>query len=108
MEQAKIAAAKIYGLDLPYDQVPWFWSDQYGINLKIAGVFTGYENYVIRGNMDEEKFSVFYINNGRLIAVEAINDNKSFVIGKKLIKNQIIVPITALKDKESNLRSWLI
>ena len=44
IEQAKIAASTINGLDLPHDQIPWFWSDQYNIKLKIAGISTGYEN----------------------------------------------------------------
>ena len=48
IEQAKIAASTINGLDLPHDQIPWFWSDQYNIKLKIAGVAAGYENYVVR------------------------------------------------------------
>jgi 3-phenylpropionate/trans-cinnamate dioxygenase ferredoxin reductase subunit len=107
IEQAKIAASTINKIDLPHDHIPWFWSDQYNIKLKIAGVSIGYEHYVVRGNMTEEKFSVFYLKNGRLIALETVNDNKSFSVGKKLIKNQVSVPIEALEDKESDLRNWL-
>jgi len=107
IEQAKIAASKINEIDLPYDQIPWFWSDQYNIKLRIAGVATGYENYVVRGNMAEEKFSVFYKKEGRLIAIETINDINSFSVGKKLIKNQISVPLEALEDKDSDLKSFL-
>jgi len=107
IEHAKIAAATINDKDLPHHQIPWFWSDQYNIKLRIAGVATDYENYLIRGNMDKEKFSVFYLKNGRVIALETVNDNKSFSVGIKLIKNQVRVPMEALEDKESNLRNWL-
>ncbi len=107
LEQAKIAASTINGLDLPHDQIPWFWSDQYNIKLRIAGVAAGYENYVVRGNISEEKFSVFYLKEERLIAIETINDNKSFSVGKKLIKNQTSIPLDVLEDQNSDLKSFL-
>ena len=107
LEQAKIAASTINGLDLPHDQIPWFWSDQYNIKLRIAGVATGYENYVVRGKISEEKFSVFYLKEERLIAIETINDNKSFSVGKKLIKNQTSIPLDVLEDQNSDLKSFL-
>ena len=107
LEQAKIAASTINGLDLPHDQIPWFWSDQYNIKLRIAGVAAGYENYVVRGNISEEKFSVFYLKEGHLIAIETINDNKSFSVGKKLIKNQTSIPLDVLEDQNSDLKSFL-
>ena len=97
----------INGMDLPDYQIPWFWSDQYNIKLRIAGVSAGYENYVVRGNISEEKFSVFYQKEGRLIAIETINDIKSFSVGKKLIKNQINIPLEALENKDSDLKSFL-
>ena len=107
LEQAKIAASTINGLDLPHDQIPWFWSDQYNIKLRIAGVTAGCENYVVRGNISEEKFSVFYLKEERLIAIETINDNKSFSVGKKLIKNQTSIPLDVLEDQNSDLKSFL-
>ena len=107
IEQAKIAASMINGMDLPDYQIPWFWSDQYNIKLRIAGVSAGYENYVDRGNISEEKFSVFYQKEGRLIAIETINDIKSFSVGKKLIKNQIKIPLEALEDQDSDLKNFL-
>jgi len=106
IEQAKIAASTINEIDLPDDHIPWFWSDQYNIRLRIAGVATGYENYVVRGNMAEEKFSVFYLKEGRLIATETINDIKSFSVGKKLIKNRISIPLEALEDQDSDLKNF--
>ena len=107
IEHAKIAAAKINAKPLSNDHIPWFWSDQYNIKLRIAGIASGYENYIIRGDIAEEKFSVFYIKKERLIALESINDYKSFSAGIKLIKNEVNVPIEDLKDKNSDLKNWL-
>jgi len=107
IELAKIAASKINEMELPIDQVPWFWSDQYNIKLRIAGIAAGYEHYVFRGDVSEEKFSVLYLKEERLIAIETINDNKSFSIGKKLIKNQLSIPLEALEDEDTDLKSFL-
>ena len=107
IEHAKIAAAKISETELANHQIPWFWSDQYDIKLRIAGINMGYENYVFRGNIDEEKFSVFYMKEDRIIAVETINDNKSFALSKKLIKDQVSIPLDVIKDKDSDLKIFL-
>ena len=107
IEQAKIAASTISEASFKHNHVPWFWSDQYNIKLRIAGVNAGYDNYVVRGNISEEKFSVFYWQEGCLIAIETINDNKSFSVGKKLIKNQIKIPLETLEDQDSDLKNFL-
>jgi len=107
IEQAKIAASRINKIDIPHEQIPWFWSDQYNIKLKIAGINASYDNYVVRGNMAEEKFSVFYLKEDRLIAIETINDNKSFSLGKKLIKNQTNIPLDIIEAQDSDLESFL-
>ena len=106
IEHAKIAASNISEIELANDQIPWFWSDQYDIKLRIAGINVGYENYVVRGKIDEEKFSVFYMKEDRIIAVETINDNKSFAVSKKLIKNKISIPVDVIKDKDSDLKKF--
>ena len=107
IEQALIAASTINEKELPNSQVPWFWSDQYNNKLRIAGISDNYDNYVVRRNMSEEKFAVYYLKQEYLIAVETVNDNKSFSLGKKLIKNNICIPTKALEDKESDLHNWL-
>ena len=107
IDQAKIAASTINKVASPIYQIPWFWSDQYNIKLKIAGIAEGYDNYVFRGNVFEEKFSVYYLKKERVIAIETVNDQKSFSLGKKLIINKIHIPAEALEDKTIDLRSWL-
>ena len=94
-------------MELPRDHIPWFWSDQYNIKLRIAGVPTNYEDRIVRGNISDGKFSVFYQKEGYVIAMESINDTKSFSAGKKIIKNKIYITSKVLKDKNVDLKSFI-
>ena len=105
VEQAKTAAANICGKDEAYCQVPWFWSDQYDLKLQIAGLSQGYDDVVIRGNPADRSFSCLYLQEGHLIAVDAINAPRDFVQSKPLIaartplrSEQLADAATALKD----------
>ena len=85
IEQGKLAAAGILGRARPRVEVPWFWSDQYDLKLQIAGLSTGHDRTVVRGNPDDGRFSVFYLKDGALIAVDAINSPPEFLVSKTLI-----------------------
>jgi len=85
IEQGKTAAAAICGEQVAYAQVPWFWSDQYNVKLQIVGLTEGFEQCVIRGNPDERSFAAFYLEGGKLLAVDAVNSPREFMLGKKLI-----------------------
>ena len=85
LEQAKTAALGICGELHEYSQVPWFWSDQYDLKLQIAGLSTGYDETVIRGDRDQASFSCLYLKDGRLIAIDAINAPRDFMQSKALI-----------------------
>jgi 3-phenylpropionate/trans-cinnamate dioxygenase ferredoxin reductase subunit len=85
IEQAKTAAAAILGKDKPFSQVPWFWSDQYDIKLQTAGVNNGYDEVIIRGDTATASFAAFYLQSGRLLAVDAINRPREFMAAKALI-----------------------
>ena len=104
VEQAKSVAAGISGNHKPYHQVPWFWSDQYNIKLQIAGISQHHDRSVIRGSPEEEKFAVFYQKDKRLIAVDAINSPKEFMVGKKLIERQAEIPFELIQDMNFDLR----
>ena len=86
VEQAKTVAASICGKNRPYTQVPWFWSDQYALKLQSAGVVSGFDLSVVRGDPETHSFAVFYYCAGRLIAVDAINRPAEFVAVRKLIE----------------------
>lgn len=84
-EQAKTAAAAICGQPVPYAQIPWFWSDQYDLKLQIVGIPSDYTSAVVRGNPPERSFMVFYFAGEKLIAVDAVNSPREFMISKKLV-----------------------
>ena len=104
VEQAKTAAANICGIDTAYNQVPWFWSDQYDLKLQIAGLSDGYDDVVIRGNPAERSFSCLYLREGRLIAVDAINAPRDFVQSKQLIADGTILDADRLADSDVTLK----
>jgi len=85
LEQAKVAAINIGGGNERYDQVPWFWSDQFDIKLQIAGLSEGYDQTVLRGDPAERRFSCAYLKDGRLLALDAVNTPKDFMQAKALI-----------------------
>lgn len=85
IEQAKTVAASIVDEPAAYAQVPWFWSDQYDVKLQIVGITEGYDEFVIRGNPDERSFAAFYLKAGKLLAVDAVNSPREFMLGKKLV-----------------------
>ena len=104
VEQAKSIAASIAGSVKPYQEVPWFWSDQYNIKLQIAGISQDHDHRVIRGFPEEEKFAVFYQKEKRLIAVDAINSPKEFMVGKKWIAMQAKVPFDLIPNMDVDLK----
>ena len=104
VEQAKSIAASIAGSHKPYQEVPWFWSDQYNIKLQIAGISQDHDHRVVRGYPEEEKFSVFYQKEKRLIAVDAINSPKEFMVGKKWIAKQAQIPFELIRNVDVNLK----
>ncbi|MEJ2602138.1 MAG: FAD-dependent oxidoreductase [Gammaproteobacteria bacterium] len=104
LEQAKTAAAGIHGDAAPYNQVPWFWSDQYDLKLQIAGLAEGYDQLVMRGDPAARSFACFYLAGGRLLAVEAVNSPREFMLAKPLIAAGAMPPIGALADPDVSLK----
>ena len=106
MEQGRAAARNIMGKEEPYQNVPWFWSDQYDLKLQMVGVSTGYEQLVLRGDPDTERsFAAFYLKGGKLIAADAVSKPQEFMFAKKLVAEgrvldpaQLADPAVALKD----------
>lgn len=100
LEQAKTAASNICGIEERYSQVPWFWSDQYDLKLQIAGLSAGYDQVVIRGEQNDKKFSCFYLKEGVLIAVDAINSPRDFMRSKSLIAEKAVIDLAKLADPQ--------
>ena len=108
IEQAKTAAANICGLDTSYSQVPWFWSDQYDLKLQIAGLSEGYDGVAIRGNPAARSFSCLYLQENRLIAVDAINAPRDFVQSKPLIAKRARIDQSLLVDATVALKDLAV
>ena len=104
LEQAKTAAANICGTDSRYSQVPWFWSDQYDLKLQIAGLSHGYDDVVLRGSPADKSFACLYLQQGALIAVDAINAPKDFMQAKALIAERAVCELAELADASIDLK----
>jgi 3-phenylpropionate/trans-cinnamate dioxygenase ferredoxin reductase subunit len=104
IEQGKLAAAAILGRKRPPEDCPWFWSDQYDLKLQIAGLSTGYDEIVPRGAPDSRKFAVFYLKNGALIAVDAVNSPPEFLASKKLIMSGAKLAPSVLSDTSLSMK----
>lgn len=103
IEQGKAAAATICGDPRGFEAIPWFWSDQYDLKLQIAGLSTGYDATVTRGNPGDGGFSVYYLKNERVIAVDSINDPRSFITAKQRLVDKPKWPIDAIADTDCDL-----
>lgn len=104
IDQAETVAENILGAGKAYDAKPWFWSDQYDCKLQIAGLNTGYDNIVTRGP-EGESVSFWYFKGDTLLAVDAMNDPRAYMVGKRLIeqgkspaKAALTNPATVMKD----------
>lgn len=104
IEQAKAAAANFAGEPHAYTEVPWFWSDQYELKLQIAGLSSGHEEIAVRGDFSTPGgFAIYYLREGKPIAVEAVNSPRDFMFGRKLIAAGLQVSAQELADPGTDL-----
>jgi 3-phenylpropionate/trans-cinnamate dioxygenase ferredoxin reductase component len=105
LEQGPAAARSMLGKREPYDEVPWFWSDQYDFNLQYAGFHTEWDDLVVRGSMEERNFVAFYRKGGRVLAAVAANRGRELRRSMRLIKAQRPVDASNLRDPDVDLRT---
>jgi 3-phenylpropionate/trans-cinnamate dioxygenase ferredoxin reductase subunit len=103
VHQGKVAAGTLAGAPTPYSEVPWFWSDQYDLKLQIVGLSSGHDEVVLRGDPATRSFAAFYLESGRLLAVDAINSPREFAAGKKLVATRARIPREVLADPAADL-----
>ncbi|TXG37240.1 NAD(P)/FAD-dependent oxidoreductase [Seonamhaeicola maritimus] len=87
VDQGKVAAKTMCGEEVVYDTIPWFWSDQFDVKLQMVGLSKGYTDIVIRNEEAENSFSAWYFKDDELLAVDAVNFAKAFVLGTRFIKS---------------------
>jgi 3-phenylpropionate/trans-cinnamate dioxygenase ferredoxin reductase subunit len=108
VDQAKVAAATLLGVHEPYRAVPWFWSDQADLKLQIAGLSTGFDQTVVRGNPDDDHFSVLYYAEGKLIAVDTVNDAPDYMVVRRALGQGATIPAELASDTSVSLKSLLV
>ncbi len=107
MEQSKTVALSALAKPLEYNQVPWFWSDQYDHKLQIVGLSGGHDNVTLRGNTKDQQFMLFYTKENELVAVDAVNNPKEFLICRKLVANKVKIKAEMISDIDTNLNDLI-
>jgi len=103
-DMATVAAKSIMGDKQDYDAVPWFWSNQYDLRLQTVGIATGYDRTVLRGDPAERKFSLVYLREGEVIALDCVNNTRDYAQGRKLVMNRAEIDAELLADTEVPLK----
>ena len=106
IDQAECVARNMLGAEETYVPKPWFWSDQYDVKLQIAGLNTGYDRVVTRQG-DGQTTSFWYYNGDTLLAVDAMNDPRGYMIGKRLIEAGKSPDPAIIADPDADLKSLL-
>lgn len=103
MEQSRVAASNLTGGDKKYASIPWFWSDQYDLKLQMVGFSSDGDESITRGDPESHEFAMFHYKSGKVIAAEAVNSPREFLVAKQLI-GKTIDP-DALSNPEVDLKS---
>ncbi len=107
-DQATVAARDISGVPASYHAVPWFWSNQFDLRLQTVGLSIGHDAHVVRGEPSARSFSVIYLRQGRVIALDCVNAAKDYVQGKALVTGGREVDPTLLADPLIPLKSLAV
>jgi 3-phenylpropionate/trans-cinnamate dioxygenase ferredoxin reductase subunit len=105
MEQARVSVTNMLGGDKVYDSIPWFWSDQYDLKLQMLGFSADGDTSVLRGDKAANQFAVFYLKDGKVVSVDAVNSPKEFMVCKQLYGKT--VDPSVLKDTNVELKTLL-
>jgi len=107
IHQGRAAARSMLGKREPYEDVHWFWSDQYNYNVQYAGFHGGWDDLVVRGSLDERNGVVFYMQEQRIAAAVAFNRGRDVQRVMPLIKARVQVDPATLRDENVDLRSLM-
>jgi len=105
IDQAEAVAAAMLGDEAGYDARPWFWSDQYDVKLQIAGLNAGWERTAVRPGVRPGSQSVWYWRGERLVAVDAMNDARAYMTGKRWIEAGVSPDAGAIADPGTDLKA---
>ncbi|OWQ95310.1 NAD(P)/FAD-dependent oxidoreductase [Sphingopyxis witflariensis] len=106
-DQANVVAKGIVGAEAHYHAIPWFWSNQYDLKLQTAGLSTGHDQAVLRGDPATRSFSVVYLKGGKVIAIDCVNATKDYVQGRMVVTAGIQATAEQVADAETPLKTLL-
>lgn len=106
IDHAEYVAVNMIGVDRAYVARPWFWSDQYDVKLQIAGLNTGYDRVVERSG-ESLSTSIWYYKGDQLLAVDAVNDPRAYMVAKRIIEAGHTVDARLVQDPDTDLRHLL-
>jgi 3-phenylpropionate/trans-cinnamate dioxygenase ferredoxin reductase subunit len=104
VDQAKCVARNITGTPEPYRDVPWFWTDQYESRFQMAGLSAGYDEPVLRGAVEQGKFSVFYFKQGRMVAADSVNRFGDHIAARKMLAAGTLLSAAQAADETLDLK----
>ena len=105
MEQGRVTASNMLRGSKSYASIPWFWSNQYEHKLQMVGFSKDSDQSVVGGDMESKSFTVFYLNDGSIIAADSVNNPKKFMASKQLVGKK--ASIEALADKSIELKTLI-
>ena len=107
MEQARVAAANMNGGDATYASIPWFWSDQYELKLQMVGFSSDGDTAVVRGDPAANQFATFYLKDGVLVAVDAVNSPREFMACRQMVDKRSKPDPAKLADPKVPLKELM-
>lgn len=107
VELGKLVAAEIAGSPHGVETPPWFWSHQYETKLQTVGLFNGHDAFIVRGDSNSSTFSVIYLREGEVIAVDSINNVRDFAQAKRLVSARVEIPHDILSDPTIQLKDMV-
>jgi 3-phenylpropionate/trans-cinnamate dioxygenase ferredoxin reductase subunit len=106
-DQATVVAKAITGNPAPYHAVPWFWSNQYDLRLQTVGLSIGFDTAIVRGDPATRSFSVIYLRDGQVLALDCVNATKDYVQGRALVTGKLAPSADDLANPEVALKSLI-
>lgn len=107
-DQALTVAKLLTGTRDLYDAVPWFWSNQYDLRLQTIGLSSGYDEVVMRGSIPDRAFSLIYLREGRVIALDCVNSTRDYAQGRTLVLQRAVVAHDLLSDAALQLKDFAV
>jgi len=106
-DQANVVAKGICGVEAPYHAIPWFWSNQYDLKLQTAGLSTGHDQAILRGDPASRSFSIVYLKSGKVVALDCVNATKDYVQGRMIVTAGLKATAEQLADTDTPLKALL-